>query len=108
MTSNASRTRTWLAWTAYALGLLCPAPVFFIANHASHPASDWDTSFFGKHLAIPIMGIGFLSCAASPFFTQHSRRRKILALALGIVGFGLVLVTSLLISIMKFGIGIGG
>jgi len=54
------------------------------------------------------MGIGFLSCAASPFFTQHSRRRKILALALGIVGFGLVLVTSLLISIMKFGIGIGG
>ena len=57
-------------WMVFGSGILSVPVVFAIGCLSSHPPPNWDSSFFGRRLAWPLMIFAFCCCVASPFFTR--------------------------------------
>jgi hypothetical protein len=95
-----------IASIVFAAGILCPVVVFTIADLSSHPAWDWDSSFFGNNFAMPLWVIGFLCCLGTPFLTQLPERRQFHTMLIGIGAYGVVWIVSLIVSVLVFGTGI--
>ena len=89
--------RNPLAWLIFACGLILIPLVFVVASFSSHPAHDWDTSFFGHHLARPLLILGFCCCCSSPFWTRASTLLKFVLAVTAAVIFGVLLVLGVVV-----------
>jgi len=96
--------RDWMPWLFFCLGLFIVPTVFALGCLLSHPASDWDTSFFGRYLAKPLEYFGLCCCLLSPVFTRFQIWVRLLLALLGLVIYIGVFVACFIIAAMIFGL----
>jgi ABC-type polysaccharide/polyol phosphate export permease len=99
-------SRSRIGWWLFGGSLMSAPVVFLIADLLSHPAWDWETSFFGHYLALPILGIGFVCCSLSARFSSSSKLRRYLLRLGAAVLFIVTVLFSALASMIVFGSGI--
>jgi hypothetical protein len=84
-------------WIVFALGAFMVPAVFAIACFSSHPPNNWDTSFFGRRLAWPLMIFGFCCCVASPFFTRLPLWTRLVLALVGALTAALIWLISMVV-----------
>jgi len=77
--------------------------VFASASALSQPHWDWDTSFFGRYLAIPLLVLALCSCLAGVFFTSLSLGGRFALSAAVLIAFAGIVVGSVILCVVFFG-----
>jgi len=89
--------RDWWPWFVFGSGVFIVPVVFVIGCLSSHPPPNWDSSFFGRRLAWPLMTFGFCCCVVSPFFTRFPWWTRFVLAFIGALIVGFVWVVSMVV-----------
>jgi hypothetical protein len=94
--------RDWLPWVGYGGGIAMVPVVFAVGCALSHPPANWDSSFFGRHLAVPLWVLAFCLCCGSPFFMRFTLPLQLLFALIGAGTFALAFVACVTIGFVLF------
>ena len=103
MDSSPSRNRRLFPWAVLFVGIVSVPIIFTSASAVSQPHWDWDTSFFGRFIASPLLVVGLCGCVAASFFTRLTLGWRV-ALSVGaLAAFVGAIAISYVLCIMFFG-----
>lgn len=84
-------------------GLLAVPIVFLSASAVSQPHWDWDTSFFGRLIALPLLAVVPCVCIAAAFSTRISLGWRFALAAVVLAVFIGIVAASYILGIIFFG-----
>lgn len=103
MESSPRNYRDRVPWLV-SIGAIVAVPILFVgASAVSQPHWDWDTSFFGHYIALPLLAVDLCACVAAPFFARVAIGWRIALSAIALSLFFGMIVASFVICILNFG-----
>src|SRR5512145_300855 len=90
-----------LPWILFSLGVLITPVAFTISGFLTH--DHVDTSFFSRRLFFPLIGVGFCSALAAPFFSALPLARRCLLSFFAALGWGMIGYLSFVAALAVFG-----
>jgi len=99
-TSQALCRKSCTSWLLFCGGLVA-APTIDIARALlGHSRWDPDTSFFARHLILPVLVLSFCCCCSAPFFSSLSPAMKFAAAFAAAAIFLIVVLSGLGVSLL--------